>query len=58
MKPAFDEFMQQLKPTNVGLDFFSDFEKVQKNVTKIEMHLNSLNFLLGKENLNLSLIHI
>ena len=52
MRPIFDDFMLQLKPTNVGLDFFSDFEKVQKKVLKIEMHLNSLNYLLGRDNLN------
>ena len=52
MKPNFEIFMEQLKPTNVGLDFFSDFEKVHLKVQKIEMHLNSLNYLLGKENID------
>jgi len=52
MKPTFDEFMEQLKPTNVGLDFFTNFEKVHYNVQKIEMYLNSLNYLLGKKDIN------
>ncbi len=51
MRPTFDDFLSQLKPTNVGLDFFTDFEKVERNVSSIEMHLNSLNFLLGKADL-------
>lgn len=51
MKIDFLEFMERLSATNVDLSFFSDFEKAKKNVSKIDMHLNSLNFLLGKEKL-------
>jgi len=32
-------------------DYFTDFEKVTKNVNKIEKELNLLNYLIGKENL-------
>lgn len=32
-------------------DYFTDFEKVKKNVKKIEKELNLLNYLIGKENL-------
>lgn len=44
--------MSQLKETNVGLNFFTDFKKVEKNTSAIEMHLNSLNYLLGKADLD------
>lgn len=33
-------------------DYFTDFEKVKKNIQKIEKELNLLNYLLGKENLD------
>ena len=32
-------------------DYFTDFEKVQRNVKKIEKELNLLNYLIGKENI-------
>ncbi|MDD3475481.1 MAG: type II restriction endonuclease [Sulfurimonas sp.] len=32
-------------------DYFTDFEKVKKNIKKIEKELNLLNYLIGKENL-------
>jgi len=32
-------------------DYFTDFEKVKKNVQKIEKELNLLNYLIGKENI-------
>lgn len=32
-------------------DYFTDFEKVKKNVNKIEKELNLLNYLIGKENI-------
>lgn len=32
-------------------DYFTDFEKVTKNVKKIEKELNLLNYLIGKENI-------
>jgi type II restriction enzyme len=32
-------------------DYFTDFEKVKKNVKKIEKELNLLNYLIGKENI-------
>lgn len=47
----FDKFMSQLAETNATLDFYSDFEKIKRNVDNIAISLNMLNFLLGKDNL-------
>lgn len=52
MKTEFSEFIERLSATNVDLSFFSDFEKAKTNVSKVEIHLNALNFLLGKEKLD------
>ena len=51
MAKDFNKFMSQLSETNATLDFYSDFNKIRNNVSEIELSLNSLNFLLGKENL-------
>jgi len=51
MKKNFDLFISQLSETNATLDYFTDFEKVIRNTNKIEMKLNQLNYLLGKEDL-------
>lgn len=47
----FSIFMSQLKTTIVKLDFFTDFEKCKRNVEEIEIDLNTLNYLLGKQDL-------
>ncbi len=47
----FNLFMSQLSETNATLDSFTDFEKVSRNVAKISIKLNQLNYLLGKTNL-------
>lgn len=51
MVKNFDQFMSQLSETNATLDFYSDFQKIRSNVSEIALSLNSLNFLLGKQNL-------
>lgn len=51
MNKNFDLFMSQLKETNQTLDFFCDFDKISANVAEVEMSLNTLNYLIGKENL-------
>ncbi len=43
--------MSQLKETNATLDFYTDFNKIRRNVQNIEISLNMLNFLLGKDDL-------
>ena len=47
----FNMFMSQLRDTNATLDFYCDFPKIAKNVADIEINLNTLNYLIGKENL-------
>lgn len=47
----FDLFMSQLRETNATLDFYCDFPKIARNVADIEISLNTLNYLIGKENL-------
>lgn len=49
-KLDFQLFMSQLSDTNATLDFWTDFEKVKRNVAEIEIKLNTLNYLLGKSN--------
>ena len=51
MEKDFKRFMSQLKETNATLDFYTDFNKIRRNVQNIEISLNMLNFLLGKDDL-------
>ena len=51
MSKNFDLFMSQLQETNQTLDFFCDFEKISANVAEVEMSLNTLNYLIGKDDL-------
>lgn len=44
----FEQFMSQLSETNATLESFTDFEKATRNVAKISIKLNQLNYLLGK----------
>lgn len=44
--------MSQLQKTNQTLDFFCDFNKISANVSQVEMSLNTLNYLIGKEDLS------
>ena len=44
--------MSQLKETNQTLDFFCDFDKISANVADVEMSLNTLNYLIGREDLS------
>lgn len=52
MNKNFDRFMSQLYETNATLDFYCDFEKIQKNVEDIAISLNTLNYLIGKNDLS------
>ena len=51
MDKNFNLFMSQLQETNQTLDFFCDFDKISANVAEVEMSLNTLNYLIGKEEL-------
>lgn len=50
-KEEFDLFMSQLKETNQTLDFFCDFDKISANVAEVEMSLNMLNYMIGKDDI-------
>lgn len=50
-KEEFNVFISQLCETNATLDFYCDFPKIAKNVADIEISLNTLNYLIGKEDL-------
>lgn len=50
----FSLFMSQLSETNATLESFTDFDKVARNVSKIAIKLNQLNYLLGKSDLRLA----
>ena len=51
MNKDFDLFISQLQETNQTLDFFCDFDKIAANVADVEMSLNTLNYLIGKDDL-------
>lgn len=51
MNKDFDLFMSQLAETNATLDFYTDFSKIRENVRSIEIKLNTLNYLIGKDDL-------
>ena len=50
-KEQYDEFMSQLLDTNATLDYFCDFEKINRNVNAVSIKLHQLNYLIGKENM-------
>ena len=52
MNKNFDLFMSQLQETNQTLDFFCDFSKISENVSEVEMSLNTMNYLIGKDDLS------
>lgn len=51
MGKDFEQFMSQLSETNATLDFYTDFMKIRENVRSIEIKLNTLNYLIGKNDL-------
>lgn len=57
-KEEFEIFMSQLKETNQTLDFFCDFGKIESNVDQIALSLNTLNYLLGKDDMEQSVKQI
>lgn len=50
----FNTFLSQLSETNATLGFWTNFEKIKRNVAGIEIKLNTLNYLLGKQDLKKS----
>lgn len=51
MEKNFELFMSQLAETNATLGFYTDFSKIKENVRSIEIKLNTLNYLIGKDDL-------
>ncbi|QIB27747.1 type II restriction endonuclease [Caloranaerobacter azorensis] len=49
---VFEYFMKTLKHTNRTFEFFIDWSKVFQNVDNIEVELNILNYLIGRENIH------
>jgi type II restriction enzyme len=47
---VFDFLISSLKPSNTIWSYFVNWEKVLKNTKQIELALNALNYLIGKEN--------
>lgn len=47
----FETFLSQLQETNATLDFFSNFDKISRNVAEISIRLHTLNYLLGQQDL-------
>ena len=47
----FQLFVSQLSETNATLGYFTDFAKIRRNVKKIAIKLNQLNYLIGKTDL-------
>lgn len=47
----FNNLKNTLQESIFTWDYFTNFEKVKKNVKKIEKELNLLNYLIGKENI-------
>lgn len=48
---VFNYFMKNLRQTNRTFNFFVDWAKVFHNVENIEIELNLLNYLIGKDNI-------
>ena len=51
MKNNFKKLIDTFQDSIFTWDYFTDFEKVKKNIGKIENELNLLNGLIGKENI-------
>lgn len=45
------KFISELKETNATLPFYSEFEKIEQNVAEISYSLNTLNYLIGKDDI-------
>lgn len=50
-KIDFKTFLSQLKETNATLGVFCDFDKIKKHVEDVEISLNTLNFLIGQQDM-------
>ncbi len=55
---TFQNLTQTFTPTIFSWDYFSDFEKIEKNTFKIKVQLNILNALLGEKNIEQKFLEI
>ena len=53
MKKDFDEFINNLQSSIKNYEYFVNWEKVFKNKDDAEIMLNTLNYILGKDNLEI-----
>lgn len=51
MKRSFEEIIGNLRDSIATYNYYVDFNKVYRNVNKVEMQLNLLNYLIGKDNI-------
>lgn len=49
---VFDYFISNLKKTNRTFEFFIDWAKVFQNIENVEVELNIMNYLIGKQNIH------
>ena len=57
-KEIFEYLIETLKDSIFTWDYFVEFQKVKKNITKIEKELNLLNVLIGKEAIEIEFINL
>ena len=57
-KEIFEYLIKTLKDSIFTWDYFVEFQKVKKNITKIEKELNLLNVLIGKEAIETEFINL
>lgn len=50
---SFSEFFESLSELKIGLDYYTDFKKVESNISKgtLMVKLSQLNHLVGKINI-------
>lgn len=54
----FKHLVETLQDSIFTWDYFTDFEKVKRNVKKVEVELNILNYLIGKDNIEQEFIKL
>ena len=55
---VFNYFLENLRYSNRTFDFFVDWSKAFHNVRNIEVELNILNYLIGKQNIKEEFAHL
>lgn len=55
---VFSYLMNNLKPSNRTWDYFINWKKVFNNISNIEVGLNTLNYIIGKEDIEKALFYL